>query len=393
MSLTNKELSRFYIYATINGYRLYSRFVAKGDDYRDFKIHRIIEYSGLNIKPGKSLIRCIVGLYYIEIPISVFIEIVLLIKCLLLKLKNRKKNISKQLVMFGRGANVDFSVIKKTHIEYEDIEFLTSPMSNSKLYLEYSNQSILGFVSYGELLSAFLQATKMTCYLPVKYGHRDCFFRSSSAFEFFLVGYAFNHIGLDKTVIFTPLNDRFAYLFGHLPNKKIFIQHGAVPNWFSVAGKIGMADIGYYFNEEQRVICNKVMFYNIPECRYMELMSFTSNDKIIKDGKLNVLLICYQLYFEKEKQIIEDLTSNENIHLYVKPHPTDNDRSKYTSIQKSKSIAILEKEDFPLVDVVISYESTLALEYRMVNVKTIVYEDIDFENQYKTIKYFTSIEN
>lgn len=389
MKLTNKDFFKFYVYNTINDYWLYSKYVPIGNNYKEYKIIRVIEYLGIKYNPNNIFIKILTSISFLEVPLSHLLELWYFFKCLLLKSVTSKKDTGKQLIMFARGAFVDFSVLNKSHINVRDVEFVTSPLSNNKMYEECEKLSLLAYVSFYDLLNALVNSMRMTCYLPIKYGKRDCFFRSYSAFEYFMVCYAFCRIDNNKTVLFTSLNDRWAYIFGHLPNNKIFIQHGAAPLWFSIVGKIGTTNVGYYFNKEQKNLCNKVMFTNIPECKFMELMIFTGNESLKDNGKKNVLLVCYQLFFEKEKIIIDKLCKNSAINVYIKPHPTDNEKEKYYSLQDEYGFDILDKTDYPKVDIVVSYESTLALEYRMAGVKTLLYEDPDFDFQFKELIDFS----
>lgn len=93
-------------------------------------------------------------------------------------------------------------------------------------------------------------------------------------------------------------------------------------------GKIGTTDIGYYINKSQRDICNKYMFNNVPKDLYFAQMEFTANEKLLMNGKRNVLLVCETIYFYTEKKIIEEISKTNKYNLYVKPHP-QNDPSRY----------------------------------------------------------------
>lgn len=46
---------------------------------------------------------------------------------------------------------------------------------------------------------------------------------------------------------------------------------------------------------------------------------------------------------------------------------------------------MLGKTDYPAVDYVISYDSTLVLEYQAKGVKTLMYEDLDYETEYQKL--------
>ena len=126
------------------------------------------------------------------------------------------------------------------------------------------------------------------------------------------------------------------------------------------------------------------MFSNIPEDKYFSQMEYTANDKLLNNGKKHILLVCELIYFEKEKTIIEDIYSTNKFNLYVKPHPQNNP-IRYQQLQEIYDFRILGKTDYPAVDYVISYDSTLVLEYQSKGVKTLMYEDADYEEEYKLL--------
>lgn len=389
MNNIEKKYFKYYVYDTISAYHVFNNlYLPKGEVYKRFKIKRVFDYIGIKVKPNKSLLNTLLFLSVLEIPISHFIELYYFIKCIYAKMVSNKEDIDKQIVLYGRGAFIEFSLFKKSHIDINEVDVIVSPLNDNKMYESCNRKSLMTFVNYSELVKALLLSFRVSCFLPRKYGYRDCYFRSYSSFPFFIVCYAFNHIDKDKTVLFTSLNDRWAYLFGHVMNKKLFIQHGALSANFRNVGRIGTADVGYYFNEEQRDICNRKLFNNVPECRYMETMTFTGNEKIANNGNLNLLLICYQHYFANEKMVISELSKNRRINIYIKPHPTDNERGKYIELNRLYAFTILDKKDYPKVDYVISYNSTLALEYKMAGVKTLLYEDTSFNDEFEKIKCY-----
>lgn len=126
------------------------------------------------------------------------------------------------------------------------------------------------------------------------------------------------------------------------------------------------------------------MFSNTPEARYFAKMEFSSNDKLRNNGKKDVMLACELIYFETEEKIIKDISGNSHLNLYVKPHP-QNSIVKYTALQEQFGFVMLGKTDFPKMDYVISYDSTILLEYQSNGVKTLMYEDPDYQIEYQKL--------
>ena len=92
-------------------------------------------------------------------------------------------------------------------------------------------------------------------------------------------------------------------------------------------------------------------------------------------------MVCNLYFWTKEKKIIQDL-SKRNVNLYIKPHPLDKNIEDYKSLLKDNRFVILEINDYPEVDVVISYESTLADEYENNGVVVLRYTDDFFDKEY-----------
>jgi hypothetical protein len=61
-------------------------------------------------------------------------------------------------------------------------------------------------------------------------------------------------------------------------------------------------------------------------------MEFSANEKLLDNGKKNILLVCELIYFSKEKTIIEELYSTRAYNLYIKPHPQNNP-TRYKELQ------------------------------------------------------------
>ena len=62
------------------------------------------------------------------------------------------------------------------------------------------------------------------------------------------------------------------------------------------------------------------------------------------------------------------------MNIYLKPHPGDKDNPEYPRMAEQYDAVIVPKTGYPKVDVVISYDSTLADEYDDVGVHVIRYD-------------------
>ena len=101
-----------------------------------------------------------------------------------------------------------------------------------------------------------------------------------------------------------------------------------------------------------------------------KMLQFTQNEVLNKgNGKQNVLIVSVMSFINDVNNIVELLSGKVN--LYVKPHPGDKIMDAYMRLVDQYGIVILEKTAYPEVDVVLSYNSTLADEYDLAGVKVI----------------------
>ena len=222
----------------------------------------------------------------------------------------------------------------------------------------------------------------MILFVKKKYGKRDFFFRAYSSFEYFLCYFYIKKSHKTNKYYFDALIDRWAYLFGDTPHETHFIQHGVINNKVKFK-RIGKVDYAYYINEKQKIIIEKIIFNNTPVCLYRRKTNFGYSNMLLDNKLKNILLICSPVFFDIEKKIIIEL-SKINVNLYVKPHPNDS-YQPYENLMLSNNFILLQKEDLPKVDTVISYFSTLAVEYQTNGVEVLMYTDGLFQQHYDEI--------
>ena len=107
----------------------------------------------------------------------------------------------------------------------------------------------------------------------------------------------------------------------------------------------------------------------------------------MNNDNVNVLLVCHYIFFEIEKKIANTVTGLGGYNVYIKPHPLD-PRDQYVALCKEIGAVIIDKQDYPKVDVVIAYNSTLAVEYRDTGVDVIRHDEIDFEEIINILKQY-----
>lgn len=367
------HLFKNYILGYLNEYNVNNLHLNNNDPvvYKKFKAIKVAHY----LKTSTRFSRIFISLVkFLEIPLSLFILSFNFIKYSFRYLISSSKRVTNQKLMFG------FYVEKlnDTDIDLADITIVEIPSIISN-YPECEKISIFNGIDFIDILKSYFYSFEMIFYMKNKYGNRDFLFRSYSSFEYFLCCFFVYKSHVSNTYYFDALIDRWAYLFGGLAHETVFIQHGCGNNELRLK-KIGKADYAYYINEKEKEICEKRLFNNKPRFSYMKQSDFNPTfNKLLKNGSKNILLICNMLFFDKEKEIIKSF-SKKKLNLYIKPHPNSlND--PYEKLTNENNLVLLEREDFPKVDIVISYYSTLATSYKNYGVEVLMYDDELF--QYK----------
>ena len=85
-----------------------------------------------------------------------------------------------------------------------------------------------------------------------------------------------------------------------------------------------------------------------------------------------MLLVCWSNNINYEQRICQLINSDCN--LLIKPHPGDKDNPEYVEMKEKYGCKIVPKTGYPKVDIVISYDSTLADEYDDAGVRVIRYD-------------------
>ena len=378
------KLFRLYIYGYLNVYyNSISLFDNDGKRYYEYQKNHVLNYLRLTGFKKKFFLFISPLLIKCEKAFSLLVVFVHFLIALIKYPFAKKQTITESSsLIYGLKGNVSKfnSLISGAKIDKSELIVVMSPFVNKSLYRGYVVEDVLSRLSLKEIIICFFYGLKMTSFLVSRYSKQDCFFRSYSSFEFFLVGtYFFKNNAINR-VYYISLIERWAFLFGNLPNYTVFLQHGQVT--FGLQGMspkvVGHVDEGFFINQEQYELCCR-MFSNKPIAHYLPSFQFTASEKILRNGKKNVLLICAYLYYEKEKEIIRFIIDNVDVNLYIKPHPTD-DPKRYTVLGEN-SIILLEKDDYPPVDIVISYGSTLALEYKSNGVNVIMHTKEDWEKR------------
>ena len=370
--ITKNDMFRYYIYGYLN-----TRIADSIDGKHKLKEKRIDYlkiYLNLTRYPKWLVSGVICCLVKLELALSVTLELVQFLYCVCIKIFNSRKILRNGKYYYGIKEQRLKTILKNAHIQPEQVTIITSKTKYNKIFTDFKQIPLLRCISLLDVVKSFLYSIQTTCLMHKKYGKTDVLFRSFASFEFYMVCFCFSQLDDSNEVIYTSTYSRWGYLFGNLFIKTVFLQHGMLGNNLPYLIKAGCPTVGYFLNEEEKSNCCRQLFSANPETHYLEGLKFTSNEKLMSNGKRNVLIVCNLIHFDKEAKLAKGLYDLNNYNIYLKPHPLDT-YDRYMALSKEVPILILNKKDYPKVDLVVSYNSTLAIEYRDAGVKVIWHDE------------------
>ena len=213
-----------------------------------------------------------------------------------------------------------------------------------------------------------------------------------NSYKWFLFKIAADKIPKQSTIYFFNQKDRWALLVDKLDVKhKVLIQHGTLigdiyhNGYLTVTDGMYCQDMPYKLgsvtkvfalsDNEFKAMCLSILS-NIPTKAIMNMeLELTE----ISHEHVTVLIIgCQIFYGDKEKEFISKL-QHPCIDIYLKAHPTQS-AAYYKKLEQYLSFHLITNDFFPHVDIVISYDSTLALEYRNAGINVLYHTKMSVDN-------------
>lgn len=175
-------------------------------------------------------------------------------------------------------------------------------------------------------------------------------------------------------VCFSNHYDRWAVLFDNLSCSSIVIlQHGILNDRICPPIKLKNITLVYCYNAVQSVFF-KERIIDSYKCSYRFFESYIKLVPLQNTEKLTLLLIsCMSITFDYEMELFKAL-KNSKLDIYLKTHPTIPFKPYIKPASDYNIKLITDKGIFPKVDLVISYQSTLAFEYELLGVQVLYYE-------------------
>ncbi|MFT6745851.1 MAG: hypothetical protein ACJAZ2_000189 [Glaciecola sp.] len=181
-------------------------------------------------------------------------------------------------------------------------------------------------------------------------------------------------IDRESEVWFANHYDRWAILFSYLNCKsKVLLQHGIVNSSSTPPNKLQGVSAVHLISEDQKQFIKGHFVANAFQA-YTLKGTLTLSNVVAKD-KLRVLIVGnIGMYAGNEQKIISSL-SQKPVHLLLKPHPVLSFEDYLVWKKQYNYHFIEDKEVFPDVDLVVSYESTVGVEYAQKDIDVIYYNE------------------
>lgn len=323
--------------------------------------NKILLFLHLIVSPFRSLF------------LSVFFTGKLIFALATLIFRHRKKFNDNQLFLLFNTLIIEKS--KGADLFTQSKSWLLAPYYKRRNELTGKEQyTMYDFIKIADVMFAYKCAIFSFFPLCRKYCYELTIFHYCS-FDFFLVYKSLEHIPSDVTIFFSTQMDRWSLLFDRSKQvNKILIQHGLEEPSDQWRCRFSHVETVYAISENEARHLLHACFKILP--KYIHYIRPTLNlTKINLGNKMNILIVSHTAtYFVQECKLIQGL-SDLDVGIYVKLHPTLKG-NMFSSLQKQYSFRIIENQTFPDVDIVVSYNSTLAREYEQLGKKVLYHTEM-----------------
>lgn len=285
-----------------------------------------------------------------------------------------------------------FTISKRANLLSDDDIWIKLLDDTFELPDNLNEVSVFDLIKCSDFFKSLFQSILIHIRTIVELGF-DKYLLSIKSYTWVLEDYALRRLPNDSEILFEDICDRNAILFDRLPVKrKIMVQHGSMhftsniknnpyhtfyPNkgfyvWNSLYKS--SPDRVYCYTKDDEWALRTSVLANNPEFIYIGY-GFKPD---IKPSKKSVLIVGhFPLYKEYETEILKALQGLD-IEIYLKNHPTLPD-SIYNELRSKYSFIFISGPEthYPDVDLLISYNSTLAFEYASIGTKVLYYGQFD----------------
>ena len=281
--------------------------------------------------------------------------------------------------------------IKAVGEVYDKVDYYLYPIfvDTSWLMKDKEPHNVLEKVSFWEVVKAYLWSWPCIIAATIK-THGKYLYRNHLSYEYLLTDYYFKRIPIDSTLYFVNHLDRWAVLFNIAPQtNKVLLQHGIETPTADWPVKLTNVNKAFVFSDNQKErIVKAVLGHDVDFTVMPHTITLTEMQSTLKK---NIVIVAYPNYlrYEQEEFIIKSL-SNLECRIFVKIHPGKNDFQKYEELRRTVNpyVEVISTPTFPKVGLVVSYYSTLGIEYEAYNLPVFYYEEMGMEEIVGRIKEY-----
>lgn len=294
-----------------------------------------------------------------------------------------------------------YTISKRAGLQEDDDVWFRLLDDTFNLPVQKKTVSVYDFVSFSDITKSAIQASLLHIKAVIQNGY-DLYFLSYKAFDWCLTDFALRHVPTDVELIYSYICDRYAILVDKLPHeKKCLIQHGTM-HFGNVSSDNPylsyQEDRGFYiWNSLYKSSPTVVYCYTEVDEWALSHSVIANNPQFIhigygfkttfKPSKKSVLIVANYYVFSKEEELILKQLQNLDIDVFLKNHPSHSN-SLYDDYRSKYKFTFIEGLDtrLPAVDLLISYDSTLAYEYASIGTKVIYYGRFNISEIDKIVK-------
>lgn len=296
---------------------------------------------------------------------------------LLLKETPEKFNFTN--IALGTSSRID-QLLSKTDEEVDRV------ISIPRYDISIPNTSILEYLSLDDLNEAY-KLVKFLKFSEIKNisGKRDAYLQAFDAFDCFVLAVFLRKMKMIRKIVFCNHYDRWALIIDRNTfSTLIQIQHGLLDENILIPTKLNSIKATYVFDNKSKYIFQRNYYGKLSEVVFKNII--LTLELAPCKNRPALLFIGGPRDGEKENMLIRKIRNEfPKIYIYIKPHPKYQ-FSNYISLSNLERLFIIkDKAHFPEVDIVLSYYSTLAVEYDSMNIPVLYHDELPEENIFKNI--------
>lgn len=345
------------------------------------------------LKYSNKAIVSIFRIFWIYILSSTLFTVQFL-SYLIKKIRLKESNVN--LIINNKSVGIAYSdraidIINEKNCGTSPEYWIVFPWTDlSRLDKNASKIDVLSLLTIAELWKAYIHAIAIHKKMARSLKYKNWIFQSYTAFQWIVVRKAIEKLEADFFI--AEHFDRWAVMMDGiitehtqrcLKSGLTMVQHGLVNDVgghrFSLPYKLSMFKRFYLYDKKtEDYFKENILAKKNPKLEdirfYKNLLTLR---EIPKTNTVNVLFVGHSICIDLHMYILNELKSKHDFIAYYKPHPTE----KLTKQIKSQNWNIIEdRHFFPAVDFLISYNSTLTSEYKLLGINAIIHE-IDLKDK------------